>query len=174
MSPAHKFTKNTIYICLGIALIIFLAIQPYNLFCKVTKNCRQLGFSNIIPAKIGAQKIDFEFGFEMDEDLAKKISIEILQENIVAISGKDIENFYIAKNSGEENLILGSMFQVKPKWVNEYLVRSECICFKEQNISAESSAKMPLYFKVKAEIEKDERFEGLKKVAIKYQFYQLN
>ena len=166
-----KFIKNTLYIVLGVLLMIFIVIQPYNLFCKIKKTCQPVSFTSLIPKKTGQQKITFIFEANIPDDLKEEVEFEPVKPELNVQNGRNIINAYEVKNLTDENIVAGAHFQIEPREVNKYLERVQCICFNKQPLNAGEEAKMPVNLRINPEIEQDAELKNLKEVKISYEVY---
>ncbi|MES2677571.1 MAG: cytochrome c oxidase assembly protein [Pseudomonadota bacterium] len=166
-----KFVKNTIYIVLGILLLIFLVIQPYNIFCRLKNTCSPITFSSFSFHKNGNQKTVINFVANIPDQLKQNIEFYPDQERESVLNGKNITNFYMAKNLTAQNIIVAAHFDVEPKEVEKYLERIECICFQNQPLKVGGQASMPLDFRINPKIEEDPQFKNLKEITISYKAY---
>lgn len=163
-----KFIKNTIYVLAAILLLIIILAQPYNLFCKISGKCHPVGFSSISLHQSGKREMVINFSAQIDDNLKNIIQFHPQDKSSVVRNGKNIYNFYIAKNLTNKPIVVKAELQLEPSWVNQYLERIECLCFKEQPLGAGQEKSMPVSLRINPAIEKDANFAGLKEVNVSY------
>lgn len=163
-----KFTKNTLYVLIGILLLIIILVQPYNLFCKISGNCHPITFSSISFHQSGNQKLTINFSAITDDDLKNIVQFFPQEKSVKVRNGKNITNFYIAKNLTKKPVIIRAELILEPHTANQYLERIECLCFKLQPLNSEEEKPMPVSFRINPAIEKDDRFANLKEVKVSY------
>lgn len=168
-SIQDKFIKNTLYVVIGIALIGLIAIQPYNIYCKVKKSCNPVTFSSFKLNKVGKKELEINFNVTVSEELKGKIEAKAKTSQIKAINGRDISSLIQIKNLTKENLNLGAMFEINPERVNEYLERFDCPCMQHVSINANDSEEMKINLRISPEIEKDVELKDLQNVTINYE-----
>ncbi|MFT6332921.1 MAG: cytochrome c oxidase assembly protein subunit 11 [Lentimonas sp.] len=166
-----KFIKSTIYIVLGILLMVFIAIQPYNIFCKIKKTCQPVTFSSFSLKPKGQHQINFIFSASIPEDLKNAVEFEPITKELLVKNGKNIINSYRVKNLDGKNITARAMFGVEPQGINKYLERIECACFNKQPVDGNGEEEMPVNFRIDPKIENDEEFKNLKEIRINYEIY---
>ncbi len=174
-SIQDKFIKNTLYIVIGILALTFIAIQPYNLFCRIKKTCQPITFSSFnIPQKEGKREITFKFVAKIPKELQKKIEFSPTEQTVTILNGKNLINPYLVKNLTKKDIVVGARFYIAPEGMEKYLERVECICFQNQPVYANGAASMGLNFRVDPKIEQDPGFRNVKEVTISYEAYLVN
>jgi cytochrome c oxidase assembly protein subunit 11 len=170
-SIQDRFIKNILYIVIGIALITFLLIQPYNIFCRIKNVCQPITISSLSLHKNGNKKITFNFEANIPEDLKGVVEFEPQDKSLSVLNGKNISGFYRVKNLTKNNLVVGAHFDVDPSNVEKYLEKIECICFKGQPLSVDEEVLMPIRFRINPQIEKDPEFYNLEAINISYSIH---
>jgi cytochrome c oxidase assembly protein subunit 11 len=166
-----RFIKNILYIVIGIALITFILIQPYNIFCRIKNVCQPITLSSFSLQKNGQRKITFNFVANIPEDLKGVVEFEPQDKSLSVLNGKNVSSFYRVKNLTKNNLVVGAHFDVDPSNVEKYLEKIECICFKEQPLSANEEVLMPIRFRIHHRIEKDPELYNLEAISVSYSIH---
>ncbi len=166
-----KFLKNIIYIVVGILLMIFLLIQPYNLICRIKQVCKPIMLSPLSLHKNGQQKMVINFVAKINDNLKNIIEFTEEKSVVEVRNGKIISNNFIAQNLTNKNIIITSHFKVEPEEMGKYLERIECLCFQNQPLNPNQKLLMPVSFRINPEIEKDQQLQNLKAIIISYRAY---
>lgn len=164
----EKFIKSTIYVVLGVVLIGFIAVQPYNLYCRIKKSCKQITIFSLTEPKVGKRELTFKFISKVPKELQKKIKFEPEQNEIVILNGKHIFNSYKIKNLTNKNITISAKFYGMPEGFEEYMERIECPCMQHLPIDAQGEGSMPVNLRINPRIEDDLRFRDMKEVTIEY------
>jgi cytochrome c oxidase assembly protein subunit 11 len=167
----EKFIKNTIYAIIAILLLIMILIQPYNLYCKITGSCFPVTFSSIGFNRAGDKYLNINFAAQINDEAKNIVEFYPKEKAIKIRSGKTIHNFYLAKNLSNKPVIIKTKMKLEPFWVNQYLERIECLCFKNQPLNAKEEKSLPVSFRIKPEIEEDKNFTNLKEISVSYEVY---
>ncbi len=168
--PAQKFIKNTIYVTLTIFLVIFLLIQPYNLFCRIEKSCQPIKVYNLLGKKVGKQKMIINF-IATNQNLLKTIEFYPEISKLEVQNGKNIAINYLVKNVSNKEITISSEFNVEPKEAEQYLEKIECLCLKNQSVKAKQEIAMPINLRINPDIEKDPNLAKINLITISYQPY---
>ncbi|MCE3254784.1 MAG: ctaG [Rickettsiaceae bacterium] len=166
-----KFIKDIIYVVVGILLLVFILIQPYNLYCRVKHSCNPITFASWPFFKKGRNTISVNLVANVPKDLKKKVEFYPNSKNIKVQNGKRMKDFYIAKNLTKKHLNVSAHFEISPKKVEKYLHRVECICFKNYSLSPGEQVPMSIDFRISPEIEEDAELKDLKEVIVTYNLY---
>lgn len=151
-----KFIKDIIYVIIGILLVIFVAIQPYNLFCKIKGTCHPIIISSILPHKLGQKNSTVNFSAQLSDELKNEIIIYPQEKVLNVINGRNINNFFIIKNLTSKPINIKIEAQIEPIQANQYLKRIECLCFKKHSLNAGEVKSVPVSFRINPEIEKSD------------------
>ncbi|MFT5703281.1 MAG: cytochrome c oxidase assembly protein subunit 11 [Rickettsiales bacterium] len=166
-----KFIKSTLYVVIGILLLGFILVQPYNFFCKAQKTCQQITFSSFSLHKNGHQKMAINFAANVPEELKSIIEFEPTTAEIKILNGKNITNSFQVKNLSEDAITIGARFKVEPAKMVEYLERIECLCSKHQPLNALEESLMPINLRIKPEIEQDSELKNIREIKVSYEIY---
>ncbi|MFT6077508.1 MAG: cytochrome c oxidase assembly protein subunit 11 [Myxococcota bacterium] len=169
-----KFIKNTLYVVVGILLLGFVLLQPYNLFCKIMKNCTPITFSSFSSHKNGINKMTINFVAQIPKDLENVVEFKTKTANLDILNGKKILNSYLARNLSKENITVGAHFDLKPDGIGKYLERVECICFGTTPLNSGEEKPMPINFRINPDIEKDLEFKDVKDITVSYRVYLID
>jgi cytochrome c oxidase assembly protein subunit 11 len=166
---SNKFFKTLIYILLGILLIIFFMIQPYNIYCRVSKKCHPVIISSLLWHKSGKEKLQINFTATTPEHLKNIVEFSPNEQQKEIINGKNITNFYQVKNLSNQEITIRAHYNLNPAEADKYLDRIECLCFQTQILKAKEEVNMPLNFRIKSEIENDSELKNLQKITVNYE-----
>lgn len=167
----QKFIRSTAYIVIGILLLIFLLVQPYNIFCRIKTTCQPITLSSLPFHKNGKREMTFSFISNIPDDLKQAVEFYPQKADMKVLNGKNIINSYLVKNLTTENIVVAAHFDIKPEGIEKYLERIECICFQNQSLSGGKNAAMPLNFRIDPRIENDAAFRDVKEIAVSYSVY---
>jgi cytochrome c oxidase assembly protein subunit 11 len=170
---SDKFLKSLIYTLLASLLIIFFLIQPYNIYCRISKNCNPVMISALLPHKSGKEKMTINFSAEIPDNLKNIVEFYPQKNSKKIINGKNIINSYVVKNLSNHEITIRASYRILPKEADKYLDRIECLCFQNQVLAPKESAKMPINFVISSEIEKDKSVKKLNKIEVSYKIILL-
>ena len=175
--PIHiqaQFIKNTFFIVIGILLLTFLFIQPYNIICRLTNRCKPITTSSLSIHKRGTREMAISFTAIVPDEIRQNIKFYPKQEKSMVFNGDHIKNSYIAENLTKKNMVIGANFDIKPEGIMKYLERVECICFHHQPLNIGSKTSMPLDLRINPKIEKDPEFDNVREVTVEYTIYTIS
>jgi cytochrome c oxidase assembly protein subunit 11 len=148
-----KFLKTLIYILLGSALTIFLLIQPFNIYCKITKKCYPITLSSFKILKKGEREIKINFSAKIPDNLKQTLDFYPSQKTVTKFSNEHINNSYFVKNLSNKTLTIKTHYKATPSEANQYLNRIECLCFQSQTLKPNEEVLMPIKFQIKKSID---------------------
>jgi cytochrome c oxidase assembly protein subunit 11 len=151
-----KFLKALVYTVFGIALSIFLLIQPFNIYCKLTKKCYPITLSSFSIINKGSREITINFQSTIDDDLKNVVSFYPSKKSLTKFSNEYITNSYIVKNLSDKEITIKAKYEANPKEADQYLNRIECLCFQSEDLEAGEEIKMPIRFQIKDGIDKSQ------------------
>jgi len=160
-----KFLKSLIYTIIGIVLVIFLLIQPFNIYCKSTKNCYPITLSSFKILKKGQKEININFSSTTKKELENIVQFYPEKTQLIKFSNEYITNSYIVKNLTNEEITIRARYKATPKDADQYLNRIECLCFQSEDLKANEEIKMPIRFQIKEGIKNE---TDLKEININY------
>lgn len=156
----NKFIRSIIYIVVGTILAIFLAIQPFNLYCKNTKKCQPITLSSTSVSKKGEKQITIDFSATTPESLKNIVEFKPETTKITANSGEYMTNFYIVKNISNNPITVRIRYKIEPSEADQYLDRIECLCMQNQSLEPQEESKMPIKLQIKPEFEKENNIKA--------------
>ena len=148
-----RFIKATIYTLLGIAVAIFLLLQPFNIYCKTTKKCYPVTFSSVFKGKKGEKEVKINFSSTINEELKNIVVFYPKEQSLSKFSNEFIENSYFVKNLSDEEITIRTKYSADPKEADKYLDRIECLCFQSETLVPNQEKQMPIRFQIKKGIE---------------------
>lgn len=140
-------------------LIIFIAIKPYNWFCQLTSKCQQFYLSELMERDDnaeGAQNINIIFQVK---NTNPKVSLTASNHAISTLTGKYITVDYKAKNLYDGMAKFKIQFYVKPKELEEWVKRRDCLCFNTYKLKNGETIDLHSSFKIIKGIETSEYFD---------------
>ena len=90
----NKFLQALIYAILAIVLIVFLLVQPFNLYCKITKKCYPVRLSSFSISKKGNEKITINFNSKIGDELKDIVEFYPIKKQVIKSSNEYIDNSY--------------------------------------------------------------------------------
>ena len=166
MNPFLKFILRLS----ALFLLIFVIVQPYNWFCKLTENCKIIEFSNYIPRSEGTNNVTFNFQ-TLNRD--KNIKFFANQNELRTVANRrNIVKFTI-KNNGKRFIEFSPRMIIEPQSAAKYIKRSQCLCFKKYKLKSGESKILEMEFMVSKKIDKEQLKEnGLlaKPIIIRFEF----
>lgn len=154
----NKFLKTLLYVAL-IFFVIFVAIQPYNWFCNLSKKCSAVKISKIFNEKEGNRQINI---FMEAIDLRDDLDFEVVDPKmIMTVSGRDNKVFYRVTNLSKKTVTFRPQFRIEPAEYAKYVDREECLCFREYKIETGEELLLPASFKIKGKINSENADKSL-------------
>lgn len=166
---SDKFLKSLIYVLLGCVLIMFLLIQPYNLYCKFFEGCQPILLQELIPGKIGKKEMKINFSSKVSEELLGIVTIKPKAVSEKVFNGSKIKNLYVIKNLTSQIIRTKAIYQINPPEVDKYLDKIQCLCFRSQLIKPGQELEMLVSFRINPKIELDPDLKSIEEVTIGYQ-----
>jgi cytochrome c oxidase assembly protein Cox11 len=152
----HPKLRNISY-ALAAIIIILLALQPYNRLCQYSGRCSQIYLSDLLPSREGTETIT---AFMEVLNYRSDLDFEVFEpRNLETVSGRKNTVTYRIKNLTDRTIKFRPQFSVQPKELEKYLVRSECLCFREHTLKKGEELILPTIFKFKSAISKDQVFK---------------
>lgn len=151
----HPILRRLLYLAL-IFFVIFVGLQPYNRFCNYSGKCNGIYLTDLIPGQEGKVPINAilevrnqrgDFTFEVDEP-----------QIIFTVSGRVNTGNYRIQNTENHTVTFRPEFYVQPKAFEKYVIRRECLCFREYSVKKGESLLVRSVFKIDSAIEKDPLF----------------
>lgn len=139
-----------------IFIIVFFAIQPFNWFCSITQKCNTIYLSSFIPKREGIDNIKLKFEVT---NYSQKVDFKVIQKTLTTVSGRKNVVFYRAKNVSKKHIRINPALFVKPKYVEKYLTRYECLCTRQFKIAPGEEIEMRMEFEIKNSISDDVNFQ---------------
>ncbi|NBV06599.1 MAG: hypothetical protein EBS06_05120 [Proteobacteria bacterium] len=151
----HPTLRKMLYLAL-IFFVIFVALQPYNYFCNYSNKCQGIYLSELFPSPEGETQISAIMEIK---NLRNDIIFETEEPKIIyTVSGKkNIANYRIENNS-DKTIRFRPEFYVEPKEFKKYVIRRECLCFREYKLRRGEVILVHSSFKIDPAIEKDPIF----------------
>ncbi len=147
----NKFLQALIYAILTIVLIIFLLVQPFNLYCKITKKCYPIRLSSFSISKKGNEKITINFNSKIGDELKDIVEFYPIKKQVIKSSNEYIDNSYFVRNLSDKEITIRTKYQATPEESDKYLDRIECLCFQSETLEAKEEINMPIRFKIKSQ-----------------------
>lgn len=150
-----------------IFVICFVALQPFNLFCKLTNKCEPFSFSYEFWKREGSREIKVDFGImNYREDLEFKVD----EPSLVTVSNRMNVVTYHAKNLSKRVIHFRPMLHVDPESSQPFIKRYECPCSHEYKLKQDEEIELKMKFRIDEKIYKatDPRERGEVRVGIIY------
>ncbi|MBU6140860.1 MAG: cytochrome c oxidase assembly protein [Proteobacteria bacterium] len=148
---------------LGIFVIGFFAIQPFNWFCQITQSCRPFFISYYIPKEMGE---DVKVSFEIT-NYNQNLEFFVSQPSIDSFTNKKNLVTYRAKNLSKKTIKFRPQLIVEPEYATKYLTRYECICFRSYKLKPSEEIEMRMEFLIDKKIEEEEQFLNNRNIKIR-------
>ena len=154
----HKFLKYNIYIILGICLLIFILIQPYNSYCRSTKSCNPIMLKSLISAKHGQEKTTFNFYYK--SEINQNFQVKFDKTNLSILNGKKVKNYFYIKNLGDQTQEVVFSYQTNPEIAEKFIKNLSCPCLSRRIIKPNEEQKILIHFLIDSDIEDIAEHEG--------------
>jgi cytochrome c oxidase assembly protein subunit 11 len=138
----------------------FLLIPLYDVFCDITglngkfelsapiTTSETVTAENVIP-----HKVILQFTSASDEQEKWKFFPENTQLEIS--TGQQYKTYFTLQNPTDDVVEFTSIPSISPGLAADYLIKTECFCFKKQILQPGESVEMPLVFKLRNDTPKD-------------------
>ncbi len=141
MSPIFKLLFRATLI----VIVIFIVLQPYNLFCNVTSKCQAFYFSSLLPVSEGKDPINLIFEVN---NFRGDIDFEPVEKTIETVSGRKNVVHFKATNVGKHLIRFRPTIYTKPDRAIEYIDRNDCICFHEYTLKKDETIDLKMEFRI--------------------------
>lgn len=148
----HPILRWSLYLSL-IIFVGFVAIRPYNWFCKISTKCTEINIADLMPSVEGNQPIRAAMEAR---NYRADIEFEVIDPKMInTVSGRKNTVTYSVKNLSDHTVKFRPEFSVEPKEFKEYVARQECLCFREYSLAKGESMVIPASFKFKSAIDEE-------------------
>lgn len=147
-------------------LIIFVAVQPFNLFCKITSKCQPFYFSYYLPKLEG--KTPINVALEVT-NYRKDLDFSASEPAIATVGGRKNIATYFVKNLSDREIRFRPALQIEPENLDKYVIRYECLCSNEYKLKKNEFLELKMRFEISKKIEKEQGFleDGVIKIRYK-------
>ncbi len=128
-----------------ILVIIFIATQPFNWFCKLTNKCEPFYFSYYIPKREGTQPL--LINLEVTNYRADLL-FEPVESSLTTVSNRKNIVFYRAKNLTNHPIRFRPSFITEPQYATTFIKRYDCLCSQEYKLKADEEIQLKMRFEV--------------------------
>ena len=143
---------------IALFLVIFMLVQPFNWFCKISGKCQPFYFSYYIPSQQGIEPI--EVSFEVT-NLRSDLDLAADRSPITTVSGKKNSVIYYAKNISDHEVNFRPRLIVEPESLDKYITRYQCLCSNDYTLKPGEQKTLEMRFAINHKIEKDAVFKRL-------------
>ena len=137
-----------IFRILSVFVVAFVAVQPYNWYCRTHGKCSQFYFEDLLPdfeGKAGAQLI-----FEV-KNYRPDVEIKVAEPQMInTVTGKRNVITYRIENLSNHAVRFRPEFYVEPQEFKKYISLRECLCFREQIIKKGEITALQSVFKIRS------------------------
>jgi cytochrome c oxidase assembly protein Cox11 len=144
--------RITLQIIAAFFVILFL-IQPYNWFCQLSQSCKPFYLSYYLPKREGTKNINIDFSAE---NYRRDVTFTPDKPSLTTVSGRKNVVIYTIRNSSKKFIKVRPKMIIEPKEVEDFIIRHECLCFKQYTIKAGGSLELRLEFELDKKIETHE------------------
>lgn len=150
-----KILRTLLYLAL-IFFVIFLLSQPYNWFCHSSGKCDGIYLSDFAIEKEGEYQI---ITLLEVKNYRTDISFEAKEPRLIytTTGKKNVVNYQI-RNLTNTKIKFRPKFYIEPKQFDKYLIRRDCLCFREYNLDAGETLDLHSIFKFDSTLELDPEF----------------
>ena len=150
----------------------FALIPLYDVFCDITG---LNGKIDLVPGAVlssdsgtvktgAATELQIQFTATSDqEQLWQFKPLEPIKD---IRAGQQYKTAFTISNPTDRTIQFHSVPSVSPGLANDYLIKTECFCFQQQELAPGQSLEMPLVFQVRADIPEEYR-----KLTLAYRLY---
>ncbi len=167
MNPLIKY----ILYLVSIALIAFIAIKPYNIYCNISGKCGKFSLVKFMPSNEGYGKVRVKF---VTIDNESHIDLQAYQSELYTKPGRvnsikyDMTNISTTiKNPVKFNI----KYDVFPAEYKKYVKIYNCLCGKNYKLKNGKSKREEVVFKIKKEFEEEILYDevDLLEIEIRYE-----
>lgn len=136
----------------------FALIPLYDVFCDITglngKDYSRQDSPPTLNQKSDKNRVvKVEFVTYLSKELPWQFKPEV--RSISIKPGEQYQISFIAKNESNQNTYGRAVPSISPGYGAQYLVKTECFCFQEQELTANQETNMPLIFYIDPNIPDD-------------------
>lgn len=143
----------------GIFFILFVALQPFNWFCQISRKCQKVYLLDLIPSFEGDTKINVVLEIKNFRKDLEFIVNDV--DTITTVSGRKNTVNYKVKNNSNRVIKFKPKFYTEPKSLSKYINSRDCLCFEEYKLQKGEELDLQASFRIDADVEKDGDFTGL-------------
>lgn len=149
----NRLVSKLVIVVLAMFGFGYALVPIYNVFCEVTGIIGKTSNEAIAEDAYivdNNRELTIEFITSLNESAPMTFSVETKKMKIHP--GQYYTVNFMAKNLTNENMVARAIPSVSPGPAAEYLKKTECFCFTEQNFDAQEQKKMPVRFVIDPEI----------------------
>lgn len=147
----------------------YAAVPLYDLFCRVTGFGGTPQVATSDSDIVINRMITVRFDGNVNHSLPWKF--KPAQRSVTLKMGESAQLAYLATNTGSEETVGTSTFNVWPPSAGAYFNKLDCFCFTEQKLASGETVEMPVVFFVDPEMDKDPELEHVKEITLSYTFF---
>jgi len=132
-----------------ILLVVYIAVKPYNWFCKLSSKCSPLHLEALFQKKeVGAP---FDVAFEV-KNLNESISFEADAPMMQTVFNRKSSMAFYIKNISARQVTFRPQLVIEPVNTKQYVEVYDCLCSQEYTLKAGESIKTSMEFMVDSDM----------------------
>jgi cytochrome c oxidase assembly protein subunit 11 len=157
-------------VAVGMVGAAYAAVPLYRMFCQVT------GFGGTVKRGDGPQAAALErtitvrFDTNVNGDLPWTFKAEQVTQD-VRIGAPGLAYFRV-KNNSDQPIMGRATYNVSPDVAGAYFVKTQCFCFDDQVIPAQTEMRFPVIYYVQPEFAEDRNTRLFQEVVLSYTFFR--
>jgi len=162
----HPLLRLTLRLAM-VFVICFVAIQPFNWFCKLTNKCEPFYFSYHFLKPEGSREIQVNFGaMNYREDLEFTVD----ESSLTTVSNRMNIVTYRARNLSKRMIRFRPIMHIDPESSQRFIISYECPCSHEFKLKQGEEIELKMKFRIDDKIYNalDERDRDQIKIKIIY------
>ena len=166
--PSHaRLVRRLVLVAVGMFGFGFAMWPLYNVFCDLTG----LGGRGVKvaegPVLTEASERQVRIRFDATVNSSLPWVFQPQQKSAVISLGAMSETLYLAMNPTDEPITGHAIYNVTPPEASLYFVKTECFCFTDQQLLANESREMPVYYFIQPDLP-----DHIKEITLSYTFFR--
>lgn len=171
-SNKYKMLLYLLAIVLIMVALSYAAVPIYRMFCQMTGYGGTTQIIDSVPEMLNndvKRMVTIRFNGDVSHGMPWKFYP--LQKEINVVVGESALAFYEAYNPTNNSIIGISTYNVTPPQAAVYFNKIQCFCFDEQQLKADESIDMPVFFFLDPSFTEDPRMDDVNTITLSYTFF---
>lgn len=134
--------------------VVFIAVQTFNGFCKLTQKCSPFYFSYYLHGEEGGDQYKIVFG---TNNPSPNLQFEVIEPNITTVANRNNVATYRVKNISNHAMNFRTKLHVDPEKAKNILMIYQCLCDSRYKLEAGEERVLKMKFRLKDSKRKSSR-----------------